>query len=358
MSAEAGEDTAALGPGRLSVRTGPKRPIQRPSGAQSTFGATLDYEELALLDGPTYRSVDEATSRRIETVADGIDALDEYIENKKHASLVLRERESGDVRVLPYNHRWTEEYRQMTYAKLKSAEEALDRIFGPGPTPVTLLTLTGHQRDEHGDPRPPGDVLEDLLDGWDKFRRVIRREMEGWRTEYIRIVEPHQSGYPHIHVAVFGKADPTLAKKVQELWVDKYGVGGADAHQDAVEVARGRTAQMNNVAAYMMKYLSKTTVREGGEQQQVEGFRAFSALLWVTEKRQFSASGGLSAAMASPSGDGEGDWEFVGVGYGLEPGSYSGEIATELMGHLTGSVWKPPPPGSVAGRVLHGALVQ
>ncbi|WP_416840150.1 hypothetical protein [Haloferax sp. DFSO52] len=342
-------DTHALGSRRLSVRDGGNATLARPSAGQETFGETLDPEELPLTGEVEYRSVSEANNARIGSVTDGIDALHEYIENKKNATLVLHERESDEVRVLPYNHRWTEQYRTMMYAKLKGAERELNRIFGEGPTPVTMLSLTAHQRDENGDPRPPGEVLADLLDGWDKFRRVLNRATEGWRTEYIRVVEPHKSGYPHLHVAVFGKADYSLTEKVHDLWVEKYDIGGAEAHENAVSVARGRSAQVRNPAAYLMKYLGKTTVRETGEQQQIPGYEAFAALLWVTGKRQFSASAALSEAMKSPASEGsvEGTWEFVGVGYGLNPGSYSGDDAERLMRHLVGSVWEPPPAAAV-----------
>lgn len=342
-------DTHGLGSRRLSVREEGSATLGRPSAGQSTFGDTLDYEELSLTGEVEYRSISEADNARIESVTDGIDAHREYVENKKNATLVLQECESGDVQVLPYNHRWTEEYRNMMYAKLKAAERELGRIFGDGPTPVTMLSLTAHQRDDNGDPRPPGEVLSDLLDGWDKFRRVLNRATEGWRTEYIRVVEPHESGYPHLHVAVFGKADESLTEKVNDLWVEKYGIGGASAHENAVSVNRGRSAQVQNPAAYLMKYLGKTTVRESGEQQRVAGYEAFAALLWVTGKRQFSASSALSEAMKPPEKEGsvEGSWEFVGVGYGLVPGGYSGEDADRLMRHLVGSVWEPPPAAAV-----------
>lgn len=342
-------DTHALGSRRLSVRDDRNATLARPTAGQETFGETLDPEELPLTGEVEYRSINEADNARIESVADGIDAIHQYIENKKNATLVLQERESGDVQVLPYNHRWTEEYRTMMYAKLKAAERELERIFGDGPTPVTMLSLTAHQRDENGDPRPPGIVLSDLLDGWDKFRRVLNRATEGWRTEYIRVVEPHKSGYPHLHIAVFGKADHSLTEKVRDLWVEKYDIGGATAHESAVSVAQGRSAQVQNPAAYLMKYLGKTTVRQSGEQQQVVGYEAFAALLWVTGKRQFSVSAALSEAMKIPKleGSDEGSWEFIGVGYGLTPGSYSGEDAERLIGHLVGSVWEPPPPAAV-----------
>jgi len=245
----------------------------------------------------------------------------------------------------------------MLYARLKAAEKEIDRIFGGGPAPVTLLSLTAHQRCEDGRPRPPGEVLADLLDGWDKFRRVLRRHTDGRRTEYLRIVEPHESGYPHLHVAIFGIADPTLEEKVREMWAEKYEVGTVEAHENAVSVARGRSAQVSDPAAYLMKYLGKTAVRpdggtpapysESGDPGHPEAFEAFAALLWVTEKRQFSASESLSKAMSRNKGGGSGTWEFVGVGYGIDPGSYAGEDATQLLDHLDDGPWRPPPRAAV-----------
>lgn len=348
--------TQSLGPHRLSVRSSPQG-VTKPKSAQSRFSEKLDFEKLDLTGEPVYRSISEGTNRRLESVQDGIDALGEYIDEKENASLVLEEEKSGDVRVLPYNHRWTEEYRKMLYAKLKAAERGLTQIFGEGPTPVTLLTLTAHQTDDRGEPRPPGEVLDDLQDGWARFRKALARATEGYRTEYLRIIEPHQSGYPHIHVALFGVAKPSIENTVQDLWVEKYGVGGEAAHTASVEVARGRSAQLKNVAQYMMKYLSKTTVRATGEQQQVEGYEAFAALLWATGARQYSASAGLSQAMSRDAGgESEGTWRFVGVGKGLEPGAYSGDEARRLMAHLSDGPWRPPP-GRAPDRTL-GAVAR
>jgi hypothetical protein len=287
-----------------------------------------------------------------------MDAFGDYLDAKEGASLVLEEQNTGDVKVLPYNHRWTKQYREMVYAKLCGAERRLESIFGSGPVPTTMLSLTAAQTDSEGRPRPPGEVLQDLLDGWDKFRRVIRRATEGYRTEYLRVVEPHQSGYPHLHVAIFGVAKPSLQEKVREMWVEKYGVGGENAHENAVEIERGRGAQVENAAAYLMKYLGKTTVRETGEQQQVDGFRAFAALLWVTGKRQFSASEALSEAMVLDSGEssGGGNWRFVGVAQGINPGTYEGEEGADLLDHLESQIWRPPPKRAIVGEYEQARL--
>lgn len=346
---------AALGSHRLSVRNR----VERPSPSNSAFAQSLDFENLPISsDAPEWRSIGEGETARIATVADGIDCFNAYLDNKEHAGLVLGERDSGDIRVLPYNHRWTAKYRDMVYAKLKAAERALDRIFGEGPTPTTLLTLTAHQTDEKGNPRPPMDVLDDLVNGWENFRKALRRALPDWvRTEYIKVVEPHKSGYPHLHVVIFGIATPVLQEKVEQLWVEKYGAGGADAHENAVEVARGRTAQLQNPAQYLMKYLSKTAVRSDGSKPTSQGFEAFSALLLISGNRQYSTSAGLAAAMKRPPvGDG-GNWEFLGIGYGLEPGRYVGEEAEQLENHLKTGPWRPPPGSAVAGHVIHQSVV-
>lgn len=343
-------EQGVLGPPGLSVRPSADPKTTPPSGATTPFARALDYEQLPLTGDSEVKNVTADQVRRIETVADGITAHAEYIDKKENAVLVLEEEISGDVRVLPYTHRWKKAYRDMVYAKLKDGERWLESVFGNGPIPTTMITLTADPTDAQGAPRPMGAVLYDLLEGWDKFRRVIDRETQGRRTEIFRIVEPHQSGYPHIHVMVFGVANPLFQEKVMDLWVDKYGIGGEDAHRQAVQAVRGRAAQVRNPAAYLMKYLSKTVVRSTGEQQQVNGYAAFAALLWVTGKRQYSVTQGLSAAMKSPSGDGsppDQSWQFIGVAYDLNTGKYEGEEAIELMRHLTSARWTPPPNSAV-----------
>lgn len=280
-----------------------------------------------------YRSVAEGESRRLETVADAIAALDEYVDNKDGAAIVLQELEGDRLLVLPYNHRWTGAYRSMLYAKLKAAERGLDRVYPSGAIPTTLLTLTVDPTDDGGRPRPPVDVLETLLENWDRFRKAVDRAIpDEYRTEYIRVIEPHGSGYPHLHLVIFGAALPSLQESVDRLWVDRYGAGGEAAHREAVTVSRGRSAQLQEPASYVMKYLGKTTVREDGSEPTVDGWKAFSALLWATGRRQYSTSQYLSESMSRTVRDGPVEWEMVGVDHELEPGMYGGDVARWYLG--------------------------
>lgn len=346
--------SSGLGSAGLSVRKNRNRQIARPFSYESEFRESLDFGEIWLTGETEFRQVHSSKKARIQTVYQGIDAFHEYLDAKENANLLLKgENEEGEteVAVLDYVHRWKKAYRDKIYAKLKDAEEELERIFNAENVPVTLLSLTAHQTDENGNPRPLGEVLQSLLDGWEDFRKVIHRETEGLKTEYIKVVEPHESGYPHIHVAIFGIADRSLADKIQELWVDKYGVGGEWAHdENSVKVARGRDAEMHSVAGYMMKYLNKSMVRENGQQQKVEGYEAFASLLWVTGKRQFSVSQGLSEAMATTkSASGVTEWRFIGVGHGMEPGRYTGRVADRILDGLKLGIG--PPAEAVPGPI-------
>lgn len=351
MSTEAPQRTVGggLDSDRLSVRS----TDNQQKGRGTDFANSLDYSKLELTGEAEYRNVAEGDRRKIETVQEAIDAHGEYISNKENATLVLESRECNDIMVLPYNHRETEGYRDMTYAKLKRAEEALEAKFGGPPIPTTWVSLTVDPTDSNGKPLPPGVVLDKLNESRDKLRKVIHRATKepdsvlgGVDTEYITVIEPQQSGYPHLHTAIFGIASKKLADKIEDMWVEEYGVGERRAQN--VEAIRGRSKQVRNVTQYLMKYLGKTTVRKGGDGQELESYKAFSALLWVTGKRQYSMSQWLSKAVSRGKGGGSpSKWRFWGVSYaGLDPGTYSGDLALDLRDHLE-SEWIPPPVGAI-----------
>lgn len=339
-----------LGPRRLSVRESGDG-TQNRSTWWSEEGGDWALRQIPFDKEAHYRSVEEGTSLKIETVGDAIDAFDQYVEDKEGSTLVFGDRGERDrAIVLPYNHRWTPAYRKKVYAALKDGERALERKYGSESISTTLLTLTAHQRDENGDPRPFAQVLRELKDGWKNFRKVMDRATGRFDTEYMTVIEPHKSGYAHLHVIVFGVAKPSLREKVKEMWVEKYGIGGDKAHDDAVSVAKDRSAQVESPAQYAMNYLSQTFCRKDGDQQTVEAYRAFAATLWVTEKRQFSTSEWLSERMKRESKSGGGDWVFIGVGGDFEEGVYEGEVAEELIRHVDeGRGWEPPPSEAVRG---------
>lgn len=319
-------------------------------------------------DSPLRATIEEDDTRSLVTVGDATDAFEDYLAAKENQVLVFQDQNHGDMLVLPHEHRWSATYRRRTYARLKAAERHVTAKWSGG-VPTTLLTLTAPHNDETGEPRSFEAVLSDLKDGWDKARRVIRRETEGTETEYLAVYEPHGSGYPHLHVVLFGVARPSIGRKVQEYWVDRY-VEGASADAQDCEVSRGRGVDLSQPAAYVMKYLSKSLARDSEAEQTalesmptVHGYVEFSALMWATGSRTYSMSQGLTAAIkaSEPEPESEPDlldreWVLIGTGRGLDTGMYTGDEAEELGKFLSGSRNHQRPPRADTDRAIYGSL--
>lgn len=323
------------------------------TGGVTQLGDDLSVDGVDFAEGELRATVAEGDTRSLDTVGEAVESFEDYLVEKENQVLIMEEEESGDKLVLPHEHRWTVDYRRRTYARLKAVERRVRDVWGER-VPTTMLTLTAPHKDGGGEYRPFVSVLEDLKDGWDKARRVIRRETEGVKTEFLAVYEPHDSGYPHLHVIIFGVARESLGEKVKEYWVDRY-VDGASLDAQDVTVRRGRSLDLEHPAAYIMKYLAKTLIREGeGEATAIEslpsvrGYMEFSALLWATGSRMYSMSEGLSKAVKESAPESEtvgGEWVFVGVASGIETGMYRGELGEELGKYLTGSVNQQRPPG-------------
>lgn len=339
------DDRRGLDPDRLSVRSA-AQPGEPAETGQSRFSEAGQFSNLPFTaEHESVRAtVEEGDTRSISTAGEAVRAFEDYLDAKENSVLVLREKISGEHLVIPHNHRWTNDYRRMTYARLKAAEEHVTARFGEQ-VPTTLMTLTAPHQDSQGEPRPFVDVLEDIKAGWDKTRRVIRRYTEGRETEMLTVYEPHATGYPHLHVLVFGAALPSLGSKVQDYWTERYVDGANKAAQD-VSISDGRSAQLESPAAYVMKYLSKTLIRESEasttakeSMPTVQGYRQFSALLWATGSRHYTMTEGLSQAVqeAAPENEATGEWEFIGAHSGLDLGIYSGQASDDLASYLAGS---------------------
>lgn len=112
----------------------------------------------------------------------------------------------------------------------------------------------------------------------------------GPALEYARILEPHASGYAHVHVALFieGPIRAGAFKSAMDAYVSNCLAASADAHdpsEGAVSVSMG----VDNLAAYLSAYVMKS-----GEnpRQAPENVQAFNTLLWATGMRRVSFSQG------------------------------------------------------------------
>lgn len=200
---------------------------------------------------------------------------------------------------IEYKHRWTQSYRRGWLAKLYQ----LDTWFQKNPGPVTMLTLTTYQDGEYSKKMCNGKSISReesfvlLKEGWKLLSMIIRKEL-GYSPDYLTIMEPHGSGYPHMHIPIFCVISPELRTKITRLWADKYQFGSAE-HGINFEV-RETQDNIKNIRNYLMKYLAKGFLNNSskfGDAGLSVGELIFNTLIWKYKYRIFGSSRKLSQIM-------------------------------------------------------------
>lgn len=166
-----------------------------------------------------------------------------------------------------YVHRWTDSYRRRLLARFYK----LDEWFAVNPCGTTLMTLTTR----HVGSLPDQYTL--VQKHYRKLRDVMRRPDFLGKFTYFYVLEPHKDGYIHLHMLIFQELTKEQQERIKSLWVNKYGVGVADALSFEVRTVEGGVKSPKN---YLMKYLTKTFKVSGEGVDTDSAFFLFSAVAW------------------------------------------------------------------------------
>ena len=240
-------------------------------------------------------------------------------------SQIVVENDLGELVAFDTPNRFTPEYREMLYAKAQSLERGLRHRWGKL-LHTAMITLTSSSTDDDGRPLPPVDHLYELLGSWEAVRRALSRVLDGREWEYLAILEPHKSGYVHVHIGVFVKG-PVVVEQFQPV-IDAHlrNCPGAsrEAHQlidddgeDTVRVRQSshpsRENGVENLGAYLAAYMAGEYGAEATEMP--EYVQRFYATMWATGRQWFRPSNGAQELM-QPENDDEPDvqeWTFIGI---------------------------------------------
>jgi hypothetical protein len=243
-----------------------------------------------------------------------------YIRDKEDVQSVF-ENCAGDRVQGSKPHRFSGEYADKQYAKLKDLERGISEAYGKR-LHTAMLTFTASSTDASDNPLPPVDHLDGLLESWDAIRRSLDRALDGTRYERLAILEPHKSGYIHVHMAVFvdGKVTSTDFEPVIESHVENCDLAGWTAHDlddDSTISVRYAGAdrndsdeQLDELAIYLAEYLGTY----GDDPLDLpEHVQAANALLWSTGRQSWRPSNGAQQYMATDPRDPDSDWQLVGL---------------------------------------------
>lgn len=330
MSSGAGDQPGVeTGGSRLPVTNSTPAPLDGPESRRP--------ERLTACEGVTLRRemMDPTVDRGADAVRwdEARRRWREYVQETAATSLVF-EGPEGQRGYSDRSHRWSPEYQEEQYAKLKDMERGIESFYGDPWT--ALLTFTASSDDVPN----PVDHLEELLEGRAAAIQALRRALDDRTWDYWWVLEPHESGYLHLHMAVVveGAVTEETVRPAVDAHLRQVPAAGEEAHADAVEVRSGR--EIENMAAYLNSYLGGygTEALELPENEQ-----AAAALLWATGKRQIGASRRLRRFMKGMEVPGEEGWEFIAVldadgdEHPVDPGAPGGVDTFE-----TGVMWGPP----------------
>ena len=198
---------------------------------------------------------------------------------------------------IDYVHRWTTIYRRKLISKLYQLEE----WYQDNPSPLTLASLTTYHGIDRRGRAGQYDIsieksFEMLYGGWEKLRHAIKHTS---KSPYLRITEPHETGYPHFHVILFEDLTIGQQNKLKTLWSKNYGVGDFDHGLDFE--TRNQEAEIRGIKNYVMKYIAKGFISTGTKYYEIPWTApelVYNALIWKNQYRTFQPSRDICKAMA------------------------------------------------------------
>ena len=121
----------------------------------------------------------------------------------------------------------------------------LDNIYGQ-----KFLTLTCPGR-EYRESHTPLEAHEEMQKDFAKLIKALKKRHGNFF--YIKVVEKHKDGFPHIHVLLSGNAisGKNIKEEIEELWRYKYGMGFCWI----VLIKKGFRAGIKYITKYLVKDL-------------------------------------------------------------------------------------------------------
>lgn len=261
-----------------------------------------------------------------------------YIEETRNTELAFERVDAGGNGKFyrDRSHRWSPAYQEQRYAKMKDMERGIGEFYDDPWTGLLTFTASSDQVSA------PVDHTNDLLEGRAAALEALRRSLDGRTWDYWWVLEPHESGYLHLHLAVIveGAITERQLRPAVEAHLRNCEPAGREAHEEAVEVTHGR--EISNLAAYLNAYLGDY---ESDPLEAPEEVQAANAVLWATQRRETGASRRLRQFMKGEEPEPEGEWQLTAV---VDPDGEERPVDPEVPGGVetvtTEVRWGDSPP--------------
>jgi hypothetical protein len=174
-------------------------------------------------------------------------------------------------------HRWKKEYKKRIYAKLRQ----LNPWYETHHSPITMATFTTRQRGL--------SICEQIVllkHCFNKAKKLLNKYLG--KVSYFWILEPHKSGFAHIHMLIFKNVPREIRYKLAESWNGSYGAGG---YKESLKFSMSKTQRsLQSAGAYVFKYIEKTLDYDLLSHTD-SGYFKLSAWVWKMSRHDTSYTG-------------------------------------------------------------------
>jgi hypothetical protein len=289
----------------------------------------VKFEEV-IVDG-TVKKI-KYDSFRISTYEQAVEIWFNYLRRMDKTKVHQLNFQGGNALTLDPNHRWAKEYAKKMLAKFKDLEESRFSNMW-----ATMLTLTTYQDSEDTEPLTPEDwdknrgaswfeAMERLKDSLNKvlnlLRKIASRELET-TFHYVWVVEAHESGYPHIHIAIFGDVsewldDYTNMLRIKDILENKHDLGKDGVATDFETKPPNGDGTINDLSNYLMKYFKKNfgEIKSKYESESLDdkewGALVYNACMWLSGYRTWGTSKEVGSVMKTNRNESDKEFENLG----------------------------------------------
>lgn len=208
-----------------------------------------------------------------------------YYEKISNERVVLANETDGELECFPVSCRGSARYSADCIDKKERLEKYLKEDYEKEAVVFMAFTLSSER-------------AYDIWEAFEIYRECMNHIASqfqnethfGYRPNYLWVFEPHESGYPHLHLVVFENNIPNV-EKIASWWSEDYTEGKAGYNGVDWERIPTREAY-SRVCSYISKYVVKTLTFEDMEaSQDSEDLRLFwLGMLWLSGRRSWSYS--------------------------------------------------------------------
>jgi hypothetical protein len=270
---------------------------------------------------------------KITTYSQIVDKWFDYIDKMEDMTVYQANMPREDLLQIDAKHRWDKAYTSKMFAKFKDLERSRFTDMWK-----TMLSLTTYQDTVEGQPETPDDwdknrgsswfeSMERLKDSLDKVLKLLReiaREELDTKLHYVWIIEAHETGYPHIHLAIFGDVSEWLSERenqlrVQKLLEEKHDLGKSGVATDIETKPPSGDGAIDKLSSYLMKYFQKNfgEFKEDYEDKTLDdkdwGTIVYNACMWLSGYRTWGTSREVGSIMKQEENESEKYYNDLGA---------------------------------------------